>query len=635
VGLNFAKEFGKNLTINGNVRYNHSDNTATSESSSETRMANDTIRYTDSNSDRRRINNNWGANLRMEWKPDTMTTILFRPNFSYSKNRSEQSSSSSTAQGLVGETSRDTLNTVEAESTSNNSGINLNGELNISRKLNSKGRVLTLELSGGYNESDEDGYNYSNTDYYDSTADVIIDQKYDYKNKTYNYEGELSWVEPLGHNNFLQLAYEFSRNSRESLRPVFLRGEDGEYTMPDTSYIKKFTYDFTEHEASLSFRSQREKYNYTIGLDLNPYSSYGEIFKYDRVVETINRDGVNFAPRLRFNYMFSRMSNLRIDYNGSTSQPSMTQLQLVRDVTDPNNIVIGNPDLDPSFTHRFNVRFQNFKPEQQAALMIMGGANYVRNGIVSNQRNLAGGVRETSYTNVDGNFNANLRLMTNSSIKWKGEFSKFSYNNMTSANYSNNYSLVDDSKALTRNLNLSERLGINYRSNYFDFGVNGNISYNYVNNSLQPTANQNIFNYGGGAETSLYFYNMSTWLPFVIESDLNYSTNSGYSSGFGQSEMMWNASISSKPLAMLGGTGTIRIKIYDILQQRSNITNNISNNVTTFSRTNTLNSYFIAHFVYRFSAFKGGASMRDGMRREPGGRGPGGPPPGGGRPPMM
>jgi hypothetical protein len=641
-GFNFAKDFNSKLTLNGNVRYNRSDNDAISSSTSETRLANDSIRYTDSQNARNRVNDNWGANLRLEWKPDTMTTIQFRPNFSYSQSHSWQTGSSSTAQGAVGNDLRDTLNTVDSRTSSDNDGLNLNGNLEISRKLNSKGRILTLEVAGGYNESNEKGANYSNTDYFDGTKDMIIDQQYDYTNRNYNYNGELSWVEPLGRNNFLQISYEYSRNSQESLRPVFLRNDDnGEYTVPDTSYIQKYNYNFTEHDASLSFRSQREKFNYTVGLDLNPYNSDGEIFKYDRVVERIERSGVNFAPMLRFNYMFTRQSNLRIDYNGRTSQPSMSQLQLVRDVTDPNNIVTGNPDLDPSFTHRFSVRFQRFVPEQQAALMIMADGNYVLDGIVSNQRNLPGGVRNTTYANVDGNYNATLRVMANSSIKWKGEFTKFSYNSMTNARFSNNYSFVDDAKARTQSLVLDERLGLNYRSNYFDVGISGNISYNRVNNSLQPSNNQNIFNYGGGGNTSLYFYNMSPWLPFSIESDLTYSTNSGYSSGYSQNEMMWNASVSTKPIAMLGGTGTFRVKMYDILKQRSNISNSISNNVTTFSRTNTLNSYFIVHFVYRFSAFKGGASQND-MRRNPRGgdrmRGPGGPPPGGaggGRPPGL
>jgi len=89
---------------------------------------------------------------------------------------------------------------------------------------------------------------------------------------------------------------------------------------------------------------------------------------------------------------------------------------------------------------------------------------------------------------------------------------------------------------------------------------------------------------------------------------------------------MWNASASKSFLK--GNQGTLRFKIYDILQQRSNISRSVTAYGYTDSETNTLNSYFMVHFIYRFSIFKGGASASD-MRR--GGMRFDGPPPGGER----
>jgi hypothetical protein len=190
---------------------------------------------------------------------------------------------------------------------------------------------------------------------------------------------------------------------------------------------------------------------------------------------------------------------------------------------------------------------------------------------------------------------------------------------------------VDAAKSNTKNLSLTERAGIDYRSNLFDLGLNGNIRYNNTLYSLRPGNNQNTYNYGGGATTTIYLP-----LNFKIESDITYSTNSGYSAGYQQKEMMWNAAASKSFLK--GNAATLRFKIYDILQQRSNISHNATAYGYSESESNTLNSYFIVHFIYRFQAFKGGASTSDGMRRGgPGGdRGPGGPPPGGGgRPPRF
>jgi hypothetical protein len=240
---------------------------------------------------------------------------------------------------------------------------------------------------------------------------------------------------------------------------------------------------------------------------------------------------------------------------------------------------------------------------------------------------------------VDGNYSGNLRFMMNTPLKNK----KFTINSMSMGSYSNSNSYVDDAESNTKSLTLMERAGIDYRSGLFDLGLNGNIRYNNIQYSLRPGNNQNTFNYGLGGTTAIYLYNMeksfvSKYIPIVLESDITYSTNSGYSNEFKQKEVMWNASVSSKPFAFLKGNGTLRIKVYDILQQRSNISNSSLDNVYTESSSNTLTSYFIAHFIYRFSVFKGGASAADrrDQRRDFDGPGrlPGGPG-GQGRPPRF
>ena len=52
-------------------------------------------------------------------------------------------------------------------------------------------------------------------------------------------------------------------------------------------------------------------------------------------------------------------------------------------MSDPLNIVIGNPDLDPSFTHNLRLRFHNFNRDAQRSVMLMMDARLVQNSIVS------------------------------------------------------------------------------------------------------------------------------------------------------------------------------------------------------------------------------------------------------------
>lgn len=618
-GLNFSKEFKPDkLTLGGNTRYSHSDNDARSKSDRQNILPGDSSSYDNSEAMSRTKSDNFGVDFRLEWKPDTMTQLIFRPSFSFSHSMNDNFSDATTL-----DNERDTVNTNKSSNYSESNGYNLNASIDFSRKLNNKGRVFSATLSGGNSDSYSDGMNRSDIVYFNQTdalKNSIIDQRSRYDNKGFNYRAYVSWVEPIGHNNFIQATYSISQRKQEALKNVYNQDADGIYNVLDSAYNQSYRNNFISQRASLSFKSQREKFNYTIGLNLDPSYSSSENFVGDTTLSKITRKVVNLSPMAQFNYMFDKRTNLRIMYNGRTSQPSMTQLQPVADISDPTNITIGNPDLNPRYTNNVFIRFQQFTPEKQRAFMIMANGSYIINDIVSyTSYNQETGVKTTTYKNVNGNYSGNVRMMLNTPLKNK----KFSINSMTMASFANSNGYINEEKNTNRNLILSERGGIDFRSSYLDLGVNGNIRYNATSNSLQKENNQNTFNYGAGGYTTIYLP-----LNFKIESDVNWSTNSGYGDGFKQNEVLWNASASKSFLK--NNQGTLRFKIYDILQQRSNISRSVTASYIQDSEYNTLGSYFMVHFIYRFSIFKGGASASD--VKTPGrsgrGRGPMGPPPG-------
>ena len=615
-GLNFSKEFKPDkLTLGGNTRYSHSDNDARSKSDRQNILPGDSSSYDNSEAMSRTKSDNFGVDFRLEWKPDTMTQLIFRPSFSLSHSMNDNFSDATTL-----DNERDTVNTNKSSNYSESNGYNLNASIDFSRKLNNKGRVFSATLSGGNSDSYSDGMNRSDIVYFNQTdalKNSIIDQRSRYDNKGFNYRAYVSWVEPIGHNNFIQATYSISQRKQEALKNVYNQDADGIYNVLDSAYSQSYRNNFISQR---SFKSQRAKFNYTIGLNLDPSYSSSENFVGDTTLSKITRKVVNLSPMAQFNYMFDKRTNLRIMYNGRTSQPSMTQLQPVADISDPTNITIGNPDLNPRYTNNVFIRFQQFTPEKQRAFMIMANGSYIINDIVSyTSYNQETGVKTTTYKNVNGNYSGNVRMMLNTPLKNK----KFSINSMTMASFANSNGYINEEKNTNRNLILSERGGIDFRSSYLDLGVNGNIRYNATSNSLQKENNQNTFNYGAGGYTTIYLP-----LNFKIESDVNWSTNSGYGDGFKQNEVLWNASASKSFLK--NNQGTLRFKIYDILQQRSNISRSVTASYIQDSEYNTLGSYFMVHFIYRFSIFKGGASASD--VKTPGrsgrGRGPMGPPPG-------
>src|SRR5574344_1323583 len=94
VGFNFAKDTEK-LEAGGSVRYNYNGNDTQNWSSTKS-FVTERGSFSNSHSANRSGANNWNANFRMEWRPDSMTNIIFRPSGSFTKNKGYSNNSSAT-----------------------------------------------------------------------------------------------------------------------------------------------------------------------------------------------------------------------------------------------------------------------------------------------------------------------------------------------------------------------------------------------------------------------------------------------------------------------------------------------------------------------------------------------------------
>ncbi|PXV67333.1 outer membrane receptor protein involved in Fe transport [Dysgonomonas alginatilytica] len=572
------------------------------------------------NTDSKGINNsdNAGADLRFEWTPDSLTKVIFSPSLQYGKNKTSSISDFLTTYENV----NDSLNWGNSTYFSEGESRSANARLEVSRKLGKKGRVLSFSISGGFNDLDNDIESWSKkTMRLNSGRDSLslIDIRTNQDNQGYNWRAYLSYVEPIGKNNFIQFNYSFRKNYSVADQNTYRNDGLGNYTIIDTTATKDLKNIFINQEISLNFKSVRAKYNYTVGVMLQPSKTDNWIITPNKN-DTISNNVLNYAPVAQFNYLWDKRHNLRIDYSGTTTQPTTTQLSSVRDESNPLRITYGNPNLKPTFSNRFRIRYQKFNPEKASAIMVFGGFDFASNDIVSRTYSFEGGRQESTFDNINGNWSTNLRLIMNRPLRNK----KFSVNSMTFGNYTRSNGYIDSLKNTANILNLAESLGLQYRSELFDFGIRGNIRYTTSNNSLNSNLNQAIYNYGGSFNTTWYLpYNL------IVDTDLNYSANAGTTQGFELNEWLWNASMSKQ--VFRAKNGTIKFSIYDILHQKTNISQSLQTQSNSETITNVLESYFMVSFIYRFQIFKGGAKMTDMNNNDSGPRF--GPPGGGGRSP--
>ncbi|MDR3128789.1 MAG: carboxypeptidase-like regulatory domain-containing protein, partial [Tannerellaceae bacterium] len=254
------------LEINGNARYAHSDNLLQGRTSRQNILANDSLSYETEADTSRSRSENIGANLRIDWHPNEATQIVFRPDFGYSCTEKSEQGETTTLDGV-----HDTVNLGSQRSYQSGEGYNASFQIDFSRKLNDKGRVLSGTLQGGINDSYSDGTNYSKIDYLLTDKETLLDQHIRYDNSSYNYRIFVSFVEPIGQNNFLQATYTYRHQQQEALKNAYDRDPDGNYTVQDTTQSKNYLNTFITQRISLGFKAVREKYNYTVGFNVDPF----------------------------------------------------------------------------------------------------------------------------------------------------------------------------------------------------------------------------------------------------------------------------------------------------------------------------------------------------------------------------
>lgn len=659
LGLNFATETAK-LELGGSARYNYNDADIANVNSSERFLQNGNS-YSNSNSLNRNKNSTFNADFRLEWKPDSMTNIIFRPNFSYGKTDNSSSSLSGTFNAdpysLVTNpndyldfdviNNEDPLKDIRVNATntgslSDSKTVSTDATLQINRKLNDKGRNVTFRGRFGYGDNENNQYTESMTRYYqiltnpDST--LIRNQYITTPTNNYSYSAQVTYSEPIARATFLQFSYQFQYKYSESDKTTFdLYKINPEWGIGDPlpvgyqnhavdSLGKYAEYRYYNHDASVSLRFIREKYQLSTGVSFQPQNSKLSYKKGDYMIDT-TRSVFNFAPNIDFRYRFSKVSQLRFNYRGRTGQPSMENLLPIVDNSNPLNIRVGNPGLKPSFTHSMRLFYNTYNAELQRGIMTHASFLATQNSISnSTEYDDQTGARTTTPKNINGNWSAFGMFGFNTALKNK----KYTINSFTNVNYQNNVAFlynqdtkVDD-KNKTTGLTLSERLNGAYRNDWFEFGLNGSISYTAERSKLRPENNQEPYTFSYGANTQL----MAPWNMTFTTNIANQSRRGYTDASMNRNELIWNAQLSQ---TFLKGAATISLELYDILKQQSNISRSLTADGRSVSEYNGINSYCMVHFIYRLNIF-GSKAAREKMQGRGGFGGHGGPGGPGGRP---
>ena len=661
VGANFNYELKDKFKLDGSVRWNHSDGDQFSKVSSEQIYDATTSVFSNSVSHKFSRGNGWNAQMRIEWQPDSMTNILFRPTLRINSNDGLDISEEATfdedpykyvTNPLEQLTELIALGIVKNNRVQNNVSYsdskNVGGMLQFNRKLNSKGRNITLQLNGNWSDGGSQSINDAIVRFYqfDKDSSYVTPRYNNTPTKNWNYRARLTYSEPIFRQVYLQFIYQFRYDYTKSDRSTydfsdaqnpFIGGWTPEYRSWDAYLapyqpIERYRDDdlsrFSEyrnytHNAELMLRVVRKNFNLNVGVRLVPQKSHF-IQDYQGHHSDTTRTVTNFTPTLDFRWKRSEVSQMRVQYNANTTQPQMSDLLDIVDDSDPLNIKKGNPGLKPSFTQNLRLFYNNYVQAHQRSIATWLGFTTTSNAI-SNKVTLdkSSGARITQPENIDGNWNTNAGLVFNTALDSAAFFNINSFTNIGYnhyVGYASVNSLTESQKSVTKSLGINERLALSYRNEWLEVELSGGVNYNHSRNDLQTSNNLDTwqFSYGGMVGIT------APW-GTALTTNLNMQSRRGYNdASMNTNELIWNAQLSQSFLK--GKPLTISLQLYDILHQQSTFSRAISAMGRTDTEYNSLTSYGMVHVIYRLNLFGGG--------KNPfgfgGGPGPGGPR--GGRP---
>lgn len=647
VGVNNNTIVSSNFKIGGDASLNHSNNYSISESNKESYLQ-DAV-YTDSTYNRSETDS-YEANMRLEAeiKLDSLATIIIQPNINYNTSRGDS------YRDYIYQLDNDTTST--GFSNSNNSGNSLSGGLRLiyNQKFLKPGRSLTFNINTGFSQSEDDNFNFSRKY---SDAITRVDQFTSNSSDRLNFDLRTSFIEPLWSvKHLLETSVSFSSNKQTSDKlqysapdsTAYLRLNPEEYSIPVAEYSNNFENIFYRQALEFNYQYVEKTYNLMLGVKGEPSQMYSTTVYGDGTERNVSSKVVNFSPTARFRYNMGRKKFVRLDYRGNTQQPSVNQMQPVKNNADLMRETVGNPNLVPSFNNNIRLMYSNFNEVSFSSFSTMMGANLTKDALVSNSIYDASGKQYNQTVNSkETPLNYFGNIMFNTPLIQK----RLHFNTATSGSYTMRYgysskgvdlenidldNLLLGDLSKTRSYDLSEQLSLTFTHDLIELGATGRLRYANSFNNLKNTA---VETYDWSARG-----NFVLRLPynFNVSSDLNFSNRLGYSS-FDQEEWIWNASIDK---TMLRNKAVLSVKWTDILQQQLNIRQTVGENYISYNSYNTLGSYFLVSFSYKINKFTGNTSETDfkqrrGMGRfEPGERPArggvsGGGPDGGAPPPMF
>ncbi|RBQ10183.1 outer membrane beta-barrel family protein [Pedobacter miscanthi] len=559
-----------------------------------------------------RINHRF--NFMVDTKIDPSLSIKIQPNLAYTEtdgNNLNDYTRTLTDGSTIGNQRNTT--TAATPTISNN--------LLIRKSFKRRGRTLSLNVNTSINDNDGTNLNYRKETITEGLAsrDTITNQLNNTNSHSISNTTRAVYTEPLNKTLSVEFNYQNGYSNSDSQRDVFNYNPlTLQYDLVDNTFSNIYNNRTLTNAAGVSLTTTEKKYNWNIGVAAQQTNRVNT-----NLTTGLKRtqNFINITPSAQFRYNFSNRKRLFINYRGSTTQPSIDQIQPIPDNTNSQTRYVGNPALKPSFNNQLRINFNNFNIENGrfffAGLNLTQTFNSIGNSIVP----LAGGIQQVSYINVDGVYAGNANATW--SLPLMAE-RKLTLNISGNGSYNRNVNFIvqQGGTVPVKNVTNSYTISNGYKlvTNVDKFDLTGGITGSYTNSTFSAQQSSN---------TQFYTINPSFDVSYVLPAnirlaiDIDYFRNFGGGDLYNQEYTILNPYISRQ---FFKNRGTFKFSVNDALNQNTGVSRTATGTSITDLSYNVLKRYYMFSFTYSLTRI-GGRNMGGDMQM-PGQRGNGG---GGGR----
>ena len=599
VGLNYSDDWTEKLLAMGSYNFSNIVNENDSKSN-EVVFQPTGNNITQSESKSRNENTGNNANFELEYKLDPKTRIVVAPKVSQSLTNSISSSSSFTE-----DENGNALNKSNGSSFSDGTNTNFANTINFNKAFDRKARNLSFVFANNNTDSDSDALNISETIYYiDDEPDDIRNQNTKKRAISDTYSADIEYTEPITDSLRIRIGADLDWKSTSNDQKTYnFDDATQEYTDFDSRFSNYTSSIQNSVTPKVGVTLQKNKF--TINLDsrtsIVKFDNYS--FYENKATDLSKKYALPFATAL-LRYKFNRSKNLSFKYDYSNALPSASQLMPIVNLSNPLNIIAGNPDLKPVEKNTVNFQFRNYDFRSRSGYSFNLKGDYYNNDIVSISTFNSSGKRETTYTNISGVYNISLGANWNQQIKTGAHTLRYGLG--LNGGYSFDKGFTNSVLYNAKSTSITPKVYLSY-----DYGEiltvapSYNLSYNqskYENYSRDATSNV------------VHRINIqaTTYWPenFIFGNDFGYTYNSNMSDEFKKDFYLWNTSLS---YGFLDKKLYAKVKVYDVLNQNLSATRTISATSIRDEENTVLRRYVMFSLAYKIGNFTG--SEKGGRRK--------------------